>query len=317
MQWIVITALVLACAAQSAQQEPCEQNVSASINFWKVQNPIASFGTTKFSCWSDLERQRLRGSAKLIAQGVQLFEQGKLPHLRRYDPRAIHINKSLPNAVDWRSRGAVTPVKNQGTCGSCWSFSTTGNIEGQWYLAGNPLTSFSEQNFVSCDNLFAFGCDGGFSWIAYSWVVAKQNGSIFTESSYPYVSGNGTVPTCDTNTAEIGGRIIGGKLLSPWDVEGMKNFIAFEGPLSVVVDATSMWDSYTGGIITSCDGILPNHEVLVVGYGQTNSTNDTAIDYWIVKNSWGSDWGEGGFIRIEAGKNLCLIETLANSAEVA
>lgn len=278
-------------------------------------NQFATFGQTKFSSWSDSERRQLRGNPDVIAQGVKLFEKGKLPHLKRYNPTNVHSQSKLPESIDWRSRGAVTPVKNQGNCGSCWSFSTTGNIEGQWFLAGNTLTSFSEQNFVSCDDFLAFGCNGGFSWIAYSWAVSYQNGSIFTEASYPYVSANGTVPSCITN-ASVGGQIIGGKLLSPWDVEGMKYFLAFEGPLSVAVDATSMWDSYIGGVVTSCDGLLPNHEVLIVGYG-TTVVNSTSLEYWIVKNSWGADWGEEGYIRIETGKNLCLIETLANSAEVA
>lgn len=271
-------------------------------------NPFATFSAKPI-----LEFRR--GSADVISEGVKLFEAGKLPHLRRYWPSKIHAGKDLPNTTDWRSRGAVTPVKNQGSCGSCWSFSTTGNIEGQWFLAGNSLVSFSEQNFVSCDNLLAFGCNGGFSWIAYSWAVSNQNGSIYTEASYPYVSGNGTVPSCNSGSGVVGGRIIGGKLLSPWDVEGMKYFLAFEGPLSVAVDATSLWDSYTSGVITSCEGILPNHEVLIVGYG-TQSLNSTVIEYWIVKNSWGASWGEEGYIRIQTGKNLCLIETLANSAEV-
>ena len=274
-------------------------------------NPFASF-----SSWSESDSRHRRGNPQIIAEGVQLFESGRLPHLRRYSPATIHSQLELPLSIDWRTRGAVTPVKNQGNCGSCWSFSTTGNIEGQWFLAGNTLASFSEQNFVSCDDLLAFGCNGGFSWIAYSWAVSKQNGSIFTEESYPYISGNGTVPPCMTTNAVVGGHIIGGKLLSPWDVEGMKYFLAFEGPLSVAVDATSMWDSYTGGVITSCDGFLPNHEVLIVGYGSTN-LNSTSVEYWIVKNSWGSGWGEEGYIRIETGKNLCLIETLANSAEIA
>lgn len=306
-----ITAALAVVVAQSLGDEWMD-----STHAWSQSNPLASFGETKFSSWSEENLRLLRGNSDIIADGVRLFNEGKLPHLRRYDAARAHIGKQLPTATDWRLHGAVTPVKNQGTCGSCWSFSTTGNIEGQWFVAGHPLTSFSEQNFVSCDHLLAFGCNGGFSWIAYSWVVSHQNGSIITEASYPYVSENGTVPSCNLNDTSVGGHIIGGKLLSPWDVEGMKNFIAFEGPLSVAVDATSLWDSYTGGIITSCEGLLPNHEVLIVGYGNSlqNSTN---VEYWIVKNSWGPDWGEEGYIRIQTGKNLCLIETLANSAEVA
>ena len=147
----------------------------------------------------------------------------------------------------------------------------------------------------------------------------SQNGSVFTEASWPYVSGAGNVPPCPANKTSnhtIGGSITGGMVLAPWDAEGMKLFLAHQGPLSVAVDATT-FQSYTSGILTACEGILPNHEVLVVGYsaavvGPQNQT----VPYWIIKNSWGKSWGEEGYIRLELGKNLCLVELLPNSAIV-
>lgn len=303
----------------SSRRQVFEHNMQTARDL-TATNPKAHFGPNIFSHLDADEFRRTHlNSAPHIQQGIRMHREGKLPFMKAHDPRVAMSDKPLPVAFDWRLHGAVTPVKNQGDCGSCWSFSTTGNIEGQWFLAGHNLTSFSEQNFVSCDTLLSFGCHGGFSWIAYSWAINYQNGSIYTEESYPYVSGtNGTVPSCDVSKAVVGGRILGGKLLSPWDVEGMKMFIANEGPLSVAVDATT-WQHYTGGIMTTCEAFLPNHEVLIVGYGSeapsSNATSST--EYWIVKNSWSTSWGESGYLRVEAGKNLCQIELLANSAVVA
>lgn len=303
-------------AAEPASRQAAEMSLKRAHQL-RTANPHATFGLTPLSILSEEQyARRYANSGAKIQEGRDLYAAGKLPHLRMYDPVKTSGNSTLPVNVDWRDHGAVTPVKNQGTCGSCWSFSTTGNIEGQWFLAGNTLTSFSEQNFVSCDHLLSFGCDGGFSWMAYSWAVSQQNGTIFTESSYPYVSANGTVPECDTSRAVAGGKIIGGKLLSPFDAYSMKYFIAHEGPLSVAVDATSVWQDYTSGVVTSCTGLLPNHEVLIVGYGVQEVNATSSIEYWIIKNSWGVSWGENGYMRLELGKNLCLVETLANSADV-
>lgn len=299
------------------RREILARNLQRAADLQK-QNPHATFGLSPLALLTPEEFQRrYANSEPHIQRGLELYKRGALRHIRPYVPRTKQTVTAieLPTSIDWRQKGAVTPVKNQGDCGSCWSFSTTGSIEGQWFLSGRDLVSLSEQNFVSCDDLFAFGCDGSFSWLAYSWAVDAQNGTIYLESSYPYVSGeNGTVPSCNRGGAVAGAQIVGGQVLSPWNALGMRTFLASEGPLSVAVDATT-FQTYTNGILTSCEDGLPDHEVLVVGYSEAVLNNQT-VPYWIVKNSWGTTWGEAGYIRVASGKNLCQIELLPNTATV-
>jgi cysteine peptidase B len=302
-----------------------EANMASVVKREQQRNPFARFGVTPFSDWTEEEfrANMLAGNERAIATGLETWRRGKMPHLAAWGVSKKNRTAidEIPPSIDWRTRGAVTPVKNQGICGSCWAFSTIGSIEGQWFLAADrPLTSFAEQNLVSCDDLLSFGCNGGFSWVAYSYLVDAQNGSVYTEASWPYVSANGSVPACPANKAaaghKVGGAITGGVVLAPWDAEGMKLFLASRGPLSVAVDATS-FQTYVSGIMTAGEGLLPNHEVLVVGYSSGVPANATeAVAYWIIKNSWGTSWGEEGYIRLELGKNLCLVELLPNSATV-
>jgi cysteine peptidase B len=207
--------------------------------------------------------------------------------------------KSAGKAVDWRTKGAVTGVKNQGQCGSCWAFSTTGGIEGQWFLAGNTLTSLSEQELVSCDTIDS-GCNGGLMDNAFEWLMQSQQGAIDTEASYPYVSGNGQAPACSQSGKVTGATINGHKDL-PHDESQMATWVYTGGPLSIAVDATS-WQTYVGGIMTNCISDQIDHGVLIVGFDETNNP-----PYWIVKNSWGRSWGESGYIRVSKGSNQCLI----------
>jgi len=212
---------------------------------------------------------------------------------------AATVAKLLGNAVDWRARGAVTGVKDQGQCGSCWSFSTTGNIEGQWAIAGNALTSLSEENLVSCDTTDS-GCQGGLMDNAFQWLISNQGGSIFTEDSCPYTSGDGSVPSCCSGSN--GATISSFQDLSQ-DEGSMLSSLSSGGPISIGVDATS-WQTYQGGIMTDCESSQVDHGVLLVGYGTQGGTQ-----YWIIKNSWSSSWGESGYIRVQYGTNQCLISS--------
>jgi len=192
-------------------------------------------------------------------------------------------------------------VKNQGDCGSCWSFSTTGGIEGQWFLAGNTLTSLSEQELVSCDTIDA-GCNGGLMDNAFTWLLQANNGSIVTEASYPYVSGNGQVPACSMTGTTFGAQITSYKNIAPEHSEAtMAAFVLASGPLSIGCYAQT-WQSYTGGIVTNCPAQQMDHGVLIVGYDDNNSP-----PYWIIKNSWGPTWGEAGYIRVQKGTGQCSI----------
>mgnify|MGYP001612254265 FL=1 len=266
-------------------------------------NPIAQFGVNEFT---DMTAQEF----KIRHSGEKHYARASATH--KADPNLFsteQVVKAQGGKIDWRTKGAVTPIKNQGQCGSCWSFSSTGSIEGQWFLAGNALTSVSEQELVSCDTIDS-GCNGGLMDNAWTWLLQANNGSIVTEASYPYVSGSGEVPTCALSGKQFGAQI-NGHLDVPKSETQMAAFVMASGPLSVAVDATS-WQTYTGGILTDCISNQIDHGVLVVGYDDTNNP-----PYWIVKNSWGASWGENGYIRIQKGTDQCLITSLPCSSTVA
>jgi C1A family cysteine protease len=220
----------------------------------------------------------------------------------------LAIIKATNGTLDWRTKGAVTAVKDQGQCGSCWAFSTTGNIEGQWKIKGHALTSVSEQELVSCDTIDS-GCNGGLMDNAFDWLVQSRKGVIATETSYPYVSGGGNVPKCKTTGLVNGATITGHKDL-PKDETQMAALLASGGPIAIAVDATS-FQSYTGGILTNCISQQIDHGVLLVGYGVSGTTS-----YWIIKNSWAASWGEQGYIRVKQGSNECLITSYPTTATV-
>ncbi|CCD11724.1 unnamed protein product, partial [Trypanosoma congolense IL3000] len=262
-------------------------------------NPYATFGVTRFS---DMSPEEFRAT---YHNGAEYYAAA----LKR--PRKV-VNVSTgkaPEAVDWRKKGAVTPVKDQGQCGSCWAFSAIGNIEGQWKVAGHELTSLSEQMLVSCDTN-DFGCEGGLMDDAFKWIVSSNKGNVFTEQSYPYASGGGNVPACDKS-----GKVVGAKIRDhvdlPEDENAIAEWLAKNGPVAIAVDATS-FQSYTGGVLTSCISEHLDHGVLLVGYDDTSKP-----PYWIIKNSWSKGWGEEGYIRIEKGTNQCLMKNLPSSAVVS
>ena len=192
---------------------------------------------------------------------------------------------------------AVTHVKNQAQCGSCWAFSSTGGIEGQWFLAGNTLTSVAEQELVSCDKTDS-GCNGGLMDNAFAWLQSAKNGQIVTEASYPYTSGGGVSGQCKYSSSMPVGATISGHADLPHDEDQMAAWMMTNGPISIAVDATS-FQSYTGGILSNCISQQLDHGVLAVGV--TDS-------YWIIKNSWGASWGEAGYIRVAKGTNQCLLK---------
>lgn len=196
---------------------------------------------------------------------------------------------ALPTSVDWTTKGAVTPVKDQGRCGSCWSFSTTGALESHWFLADNPLVSLSEQNLVSCET-DCDGCGGGFPRKAMDYVAAH---GIATEASYPYASGGGTAPGCSSGHTMASVRVLNHTML-PQDEDSVAAYVAQHGPVSISVDAmTQLWWVYKGGIMDGCCNKEPDHAVLIVGYGE-----DSGKKYWKIKNSWATTWGESGYLRL-------------------
>jgi len=206
----------------------------------------------------------------------------------------------LPESVDWTAKGAVTPVKDQGQCGSCWSFSTTGAPEGAYFTKYGELPSFSEQQLVDCDSLknggSDHGCDGGLMDNAFSWI--GKNGGLCTETNYPYVSG----VTKKRSTCETTCPVLSKSKVSKFvDIEAssdnaMMSAVA-QQPVSVAIEADQKeFQLYKSGVFTGACGTNLDHGVLVVGYGSLSGQ-----DYYKVKNSWSTTWGDNGYILLGRG----------------
>ncbi|XP_076642385.1 cathepsin L isoform X2 [Halictus rubicundus] len=216
-------------------------------------------------------------------------------------------NVKLPDSVDWRDSGAVTPVKDQGHCGSCWSFSATGGLEAQHFRATGSLISLSEQNLIDCSGKYGNnGCEGGMIDAAFQYV--KDNHGIDTEATYTYEAEN---DKCRYNPKNSGASDVGFVNIPENDEEKLKAAVATIGPISVAIDAShETFQFYSEGIYyePECSSKDLDHAVLVVGYG-TDANGD---DYWLVKNSWGTTWGNEGYIQMARNrKNNCGISTAA------
>ena len=210
---------------------------------------------------------------------------------KNYCKDKSHSEKnSFPSSVDWRLQNAVTPVKDQGQCGSCWSFSSTGALEAAYSIKFGELVSFSEQQLVDCSTSYGnHGCNGGLMQYAFSYVL--DNG-ISGELNYPYTSGDGsTTKTCLSYDSVT-------KIKSCYNVPANELQLTLAvsiQPVSVSIEAdTKSFQLYKSGVYTDAKcGTKLDHGVLVVGYGNLNGQ-----DYWIVKNSWSEKWGDKGYIYI-------------------
>ena len=271
----------------------------------QAANPLATFGANQFADMTETEFANYLGGAEYYKKAL-----ASRPAKRATATLAERV-AATGQVFDWRTKGAVTPVKNQGSCGSCWAYSATGSIEGRWFLAGNPLTSVSEQQLVSCDHIDG-GCNGGFMDDAFEWIINYRNGEIVTEAAYPYVSGGGYSPACKPK-AEIDAMPLGAKI-SGYDhmADGEDTLAAYvlKGPVSVAVDATT-FQSYRSGVVTSCINRQLNHGVLAVGFDDSH-----VPPYWIIKNSWGTSWGEQGYMRLVKGAHQCLLGDYSTTAIV-
>jgi C1A family cysteine protease len=240
----------------------------------------AVFGITKFS---DLTVDEFR-------TGFLNYRPRDYTNVTRITPV---VDGPIANDIDWRNNGAVTPVKDQGQCGSCWAFGATAAIESYGQITGTySLQVLAPQQITSCDTT-SYGCQGGWAEHAFNYVTLA--GGIQAESTYPYVSGTtGQTGSCKADPSKFVAKITGYKAVSPGEsnLEAALN----TGPPTVCLAATA-FQTYTGGILTQCDNQV-DHCVQAVGY--TSS-------YWIVRNSWGTGWGEAGYIRIARGSDLCMI----------
>ena len=203
---------------------------------------------------------------------------------------------SLPSSMDWTTKGVVNPVRDQGQCGSCWAFATTANAESVWAISSGKLFDFSEEYLVDCATgigYFNMGCNGGNPDSAFKYMI--NNGQC-SESSYPYVSGvTKTAGDCQKCTSS-GVKFTGCYDVTPKDQLALQAAVALQ-PVVIAIEAdTKYFQSYSSGILTDsvkC-GTNLDHAVEIVGYGTENG-----IDYWKVRNSWGTTWGEAGYTRIQ------------------
>ena len=267
-----------------------KKNLEIGSELEKI-NKEAKFGVNTYSDWSSEEFKKMH-NLNLEDKKSQLITS-KIK------------NNTIPASIDWRQRGAVTHIKNQGQCGSCWAFASIGSIEGQWKISGNDLTSLSEQYLVSCDT-DALGCVKGAITDAYNWLVDSSRGLVITEASYPYTSSDGITGICKNTSDKAFGAVISSHINIEQSEAAIAIWVGNHGPVSTAVDATS-WQTYSSGILSNCQGKKLDHGVLIVGY---------APGYWILKNSWGINWGESGYIRIARGSNQCLLQDLPSIAVV-
>merc|ERR1719424_397540 len=205
-------------------------------------------------------------------------------------PKRLRVKMAgTADAVDWRTKGAVTPVKNQGQCGSCWSFSTTGSTEGRVQIAGNALTPLSEQQLMDCSTKEGdHSCEGGLMDYGFQYII--DNGGLDSESDYPYVEKD---EKCNKAKAKnVVATIKSFKDVTPKSEEDLATAVS-SGPVSVAIEADQRsFQSYSGGILSAACGTKLDHGVLAVGYGD---------GYWIVKNSWGATWGMKGYVQLKRG----------------
>lgn len=287
-------------------------------------NPLASFGATRFADMSEAEfaslylnegeffrRAIALRDAKTVEEqkGLLMKDSSTSSALLATAPLADRL-ATQNTRIDWREKGAVSRVKDQGPCGSCWAFSTTGNVEGAWVAAGNTLAPLSEQFLVSCVSTNR-GCGGGLMDNAYAWLLEHRRGEMITEEAYPY-AGTHVTPHCKSDE-ELDKLAVGAVITGYTHLEESEDTLAAyvaKHPIAIAVDATS-FQTYRGGILTNCISRQINHAVLAVGFDTQHMP-----PYWIIKNSWGPNWGESGYVRIAKGSNQCLVTAYATTAAV-
>ncbi|OAF70956.1 hypothetical protein A3Q56_01323 [Intoshia linei] len=274
-------------------------NLKIAAELTKASNGYATYGHNKFNLISVNEF-----NARYLSK-VNMYNSPDV-EIRRFDNTTISSNifkihtkkgyhrRTLPSFFNWADHEVVTEIKDQGPCGSCWAFSVTGCMEGQYAIKNSNLLSFSEQEIIDCDNT-DYRCNGGFPYKAIEKV--KEMGGIESEHQYPYHPYSG----CASTEYRI----------KKHDEEEMKKILFNIGPISIALNANNL-QLYTGGIHNPeyCTETYLNHAVLIVGYG-SEIIDGKSVDYWIVKNSWGADWGEKGYFRILRGDNRCGITEMA------
>lgn len=325
MKFLIVLALVMATAQAKLSVED-DWLQFKTINRKQYKNLVED--RTRFAIFQD-NLHKIAEHNKLYDQGLSSFRMGvtkfsdltKEEFLERmglnhqllplelvdeiYQPtEGVAVEASL----DWRQKGAVTPVKDQKECGSCWAFSATGSLEGQTKIKKNKLISLSEQNLVDCSLSYGNeGCNGGLMTFAFQYV---QDNGIADEKTYPYT---GYSQGCTYNKSMSVLSISGYTKIPSKNEKALLLAVNQIGPISIGIDATEYLQNYESGILDdpSCSQTLLNHGVLLVGYG-----TEKGKDYWLIKNSWGLDWGDQGYFKYPRGKNACGVATDASYPRV-
>jgi C1A family cysteine protease len=294
---------------------------------WMVQNDKKYEDNTQYLYRMAVYADNLKKIEQLNQQGGAVFAPNKFADLTFNEFRVMlgyrsnQTNKddipvlrysrlAAPDTFDWISKGKVTPVKNQEQCGSCWAFSATENIESVWLIAKDltpdNFKPLAPQQIVDCDKNDG-GCNGGDTPTAYEYVI--HAGGMDTEESYPYRARDGT---CAFKPADVEVKIAGYSYATKTkNEEEMKTAVATVAPLSICVDAQP-WQFYSKGVMTRAQcGLNLDHCVQITGYDTSASP-----PYWVVRNSWGRNWGEAGYIRLEYGTNTCGVAEEATTARV-
>ena len=278
------------------------------IESFTNENKSYQTGITKFS---DLTKQEFTK--------IYLNLNYDAMAMANFDPYFVENKNIAPSSHDWRTRNIVTPVEDQGSCGSCWAFGTLGNLESIYAMHKGTLKAFSKQMLVDCDTSDS-GCNGGLMEYAYTWI--RKNGGIMFDSDYPY---KGVKSTCKSDKSKYADMTVTGYFKlggssSTYicvDEDEMKEFLYETGPLAAALNANPL-QTYTSGVLDVTSAKCPvngiNHAVLIVGYGTDSSLG---LDYWIVKNSWGKSWGESGYFRIRRGNGTCGINCYVITGKVS
>lgn len=294
----------------------------------------AQYGVTRWADMSDAERHLKCGGSKWSANRTRVDLSASVAH--QWDGTCYASKRfpdqctaAIPDSFDWTASGAVGPIKDQGKCGNCFTFGETGDAENAWFLAGEELASLSEQQITSCDRVGDdSGCGGGWSNLDTDKYITSVKG-LASEKAYPYCSGtygckgsskkqkkngvcNKALEAKPVAFFNNGYQVSGGPTDCSWctkntpvDETQMKKHLFTAGTVTIAINS-QYFDDYKSGIMSpkasKCKGDLNSldHQVMIVGYGSENG-----VDYWKIKNSWGTDWGEAGFCRIVRGSNRC------------
>jgi len=273
------------------------KNLHKADNLNSIKGNKARWGVTQFM---DLSPAEFRSTYLMNETKLALI--GKPKNAKVFQKAAPRS----PYDFDWSSKGAVTPVKNQGQCGSCWAFSATETVESAWFIAGNALTLLSEQQIVDCDTT-SYGCDGGWTYLAYAYLMST--GGDDTEASYPYEAVD---QTCQFNSQTVGATISNWAYVTQnCDETQMANFLYSTQPISVCVDDET-WQYYQGGIVTAANcGTSIDHCVQITGV-----ITEDGEQVWNVRNSWGAAWGEKGYVWVEMMTDACAIAQVATGVTI-